>query len=137
MRKMSRKNIYSLSDSDSESLNDNQNKIELLSCRLGSQKCKEHLRFINKNYTKAVNYELEKDYLNSIEMLKDAFYKAVELQESQCAQCSSVFRSTIAHSLENINKELLKMTSGVFRRKRYLLSYKKSLAVLNDFKQNE
>jgi len=134
---MRKKNVFPLSEKNDKIVNGNENKIELLSCVQGSQSCKEHLLFINKNYSKSHNYYLEKDYLNSIEMLKSAYYKAVELQESQCAQCSSVFRSAITQSLENINKELQEMTSGIFKNKRYLFSYKKSCAVLNDFLQSK
>jgi hypothetical protein len=69
-------------------------------------------------------------------MLKGAFYKAIELKDSQCSQCSSVFCFTITQSLENINKELQEMTTGMFKKKRYLFSYKKSCAVLDEFKEN-
>lgn len=73
-------------------------------------------------------------YLNSIESLKSAFKKASELQESPCEKCAVFFRSTITHSLENMNEELNKMTSGIFRKKRYLSVYNESCNVLNDFK---
>lgn len=133
---MRKKNVL-LSENNDEMVNGNDDKIELLSCPHGSQSCKEHLLFINKNYSKALNYHLEKDYLSSIEMLKSAYYKAAELQESQCLQCSSVFRSTIIQSLENIKNELQGMTSGIFKKKQYLKSYKKSCAVLNDLIQSK
>lgn len=109
-----------------------QDKIELLVCNSGSQNCKEHLSVINKCYADAHIFQLEKDYLNSIESLKSAFYKTTNLQEASCLKCADFFRSTIAKSIENINDELQNLTSGLISNKRYLLSYEKSRTVLND-----
>jgi hypothetical protein len=134
---MSNKNVFSSSEKDNGYIEGNQNKIELLNCSLESQNCKEHLLIINKSYTNARNFHLEKDYLNSIESLKSAFYKASELKESPCSKCSLFFRFTIMQSLENINKELRDLTSGIFRKKRYQLIYKESCNILNDFKQKD
>ncbi len=114
--------------------NSKQNKIELLTCNSSSQNCKEHLLIINKCYVEAYGYQLEKDYINSIESLKCAFYRTCDLQEASCINCAHLFRSTITKSLENINEELLKLTSGLIGNKRYFSSYEKSCSVLNDIK---
>lgn len=114
------------------------NKIELLSCQLEKLKCKEHLKEINANFSNASILHNDKDYLRSIRFLKKAFYKASELkQESTCSKCSSLFRLTIAQSLTNMNNELYSMTHGIFKKKRYELSYIESCNVLNEFKKND
>ena len=115
--------------------NSDENKIELLSCNSGANNCKNHLLVINQCYTAANSFHLEKDYYNSIESLKNAFLMTCELREDTCIHCANLFRSTIAKSLENINIELKKLTTGIMGNKRYLKSYKKSCAVLEDVKR--
>jgi len=129
--------MFSSYEGDAKKVNDNQNKIELLNCQLESQKCKEHLLVINKSYSNACNFHLEKDYFNSIEALKSAYNKASELQETPCSKCAVLFRSIITQSLENMNEELNKMTSGIFSEKRYKSIYNESCIVLNDFKNKD
>ena len=110
------------------------NKIELLACNSGADNCKEHLLVINKCYSEATNFHLEKDYLNSIESLKNAFLMTCELRQDSCIECANLFRSIIANSLENINSELENLISGVMKNKKYLKSYKKACMVLDDVK---
>jgi len=112
-----------------------ENKIELLVCNSGKQNCKEHLHVINKCYIDANSYHLEKDFLNSIESLKSAFLNTCNLQEASCLKCAELFRSTITKSLENINDELQRMTTGLISNKSYMTSYKESCAVLKDLKK--
>lgn len=131
---MRRENAKSLSEKDITINDGNNDKIELLGCHLGSQKCKKHLVLINKSYNNAGNYLLEKDYLNSISSLKSAYNVASELRDSTCSKCAALFRLTITNSLENINKELAVMTSGIFRKKRYQKSYIESCNALTEFK---
>jgi hypothetical protein len=114
-----------------------QNKIELLVCQSGGYKCKEHLSVINECYLEANNYHFEKDYLNSIKSLKRAFFSTTQLNEESCVKCAALFRSTIAQSIENINGELHNMTTGLFRKKRLLPSYKASCEVLDEIKKEQ
>lgn len=109
-------------------------KIELLSCQNGVHKCEEHLEVINKSYIDADNHHLEKDYLNSIGSLKEAYNKSCELKDKSCLKCAEFFRSTITNSLENINQELSVMTTGMFGKKRYQKIYAESCNTLEDFK---
>jgi len=132
---MNRKQLVSLLEKGSKHNYVKQDKIELLVCNSGSQNCKEHLLTINKCYIEANNYHLEKDYLNYIESLKNAFFMTSGLQEASCLKCADFFRSTITKSLENINEELQKLTTGLISNNRYVLSYNKSCTVLNDFKK--
>lgn len=112
-----------------------EDKIELLACNAGTQNCKEHLLIINKCYVEANSFHIEKDYLNSIESLKNAYLMSCDLRHDSCLECANLFRSTIAKSLENINNELHRLTSGIMKNKRYIKSYKESCAVLNDIKK--
>jgi hypothetical protein len=110
-------------------------KIELLACNTGAQNCKEHLLIINKCYVEAHSYHLEKDYLNTIESLKCAYYKTCDLKEENCIKCAEFFRSTITQSIENLNGELESLTSGITANKRYLSSYNKSSNFLQDIRK--
>jgi hypothetical protein len=113
----------------------NENKIELLSCNSGAENCKEHLLIINRCYVEANTFHQEKDYLNSIESLKNAFLMSCDLRHDSCSECANLFRATITKSLENINDELYRLTTGILKNKRYIKSYKESCAVLNDIKK--
>jgi len=114
-----------------------QDKIELLVCHAGGHKCKEHLSMINDCYLEANNYHFEKDYLNSIESLKRAFFKTTQLNEESCVKCAVLFRSAITQSIENINGELQNLTTGFFRKKRLLPIYKASCDALTDIKKQQ
>jgi hypothetical protein len=114
-----------------------QDKIELLVCHAGGHKCKEHLSTINQYYLDANNFHFEKDYLNSIESLKKAYLKTTQLNEESCVKCAVLFRSAITQSIENINGELQYLTTGFFRKKRLLPSYKASCDVLTDIKKEQ
>jgi len=113
-----------------------ENKIELLNCRLGAGNCKESLSIINKCYVDAHCYRLDKDYLNSIDSLKSAFFSTCDLKEDTCKKCAEFFRMTIKQSLENINGELYELTNGFIGNKSYQLSYITSSDFLQDIKKN-
>ena len=132
---MKRGNKISQSESNADFTNSSQNKIELLSCNSGAKQCKEHLKIINKCYSEANNYHFEKDYLNSIESLRSAFLNTTSLNEVSCVKCANLFRSTITQSIENINGELQKLTTGLFRKKRYQMSYRVSCEVLDEIRK--
>jgi uncharacterized membrane protein YfhO len=114
------------------------NKIELLSCYLKKVKCTEHLNEINNNYENADLFRYEKDYSKSIRLLKNAYFKASELnKESTCTNCVSMFHQTIKHTLEDLNMELHNMTHGFFARKRFKPNYLESCHALNDIRFNK
>ncbi|HSO85928.1 MAG TPA: hypothetical protein VLQ91_05210 [Draconibacterium sp.] len=116
------KRLFSLSESDSEYLNIEQDKIELVSCPRKEMICKEHLSVVNECYVISEQHRRDKNFQLSIEILKNAFYKTTELSEPPCSKCSVLFRSTITESVERIQDELEKMTTGIFGSKRYLSS---------------
>ena len=127
------KRVFSFSASDTEYLNEKQDKIELLSCPRNGRICQEHLAVVNKCYVVSEHYRKEKDYERSIDTLKSAFYKTTELVELPCSKCASLFRSTITESLENIQNELENMSTGIFGKKRYQTGYHHAGKVLRDF----
>ncbi len=126
--------LFSLAVIDTEYLNEKQNKIEFVSCPRKAMKCKEQLSVINKIYIETELLRREKNYINSIETLKDAFYITSELTEHPCTKCAEVFRSTIVDSMENIHKELIKITSGIFANKNYQTSLTLAENTLTEFK---
>lgn len=129
------KGIFSLSVRESKYFNDKQDKIELVDCPRGEKVCMEHLSAINKSFLVSSRKMRNKDYTDSIEALKGAFYKTNELQEPSCIKCADLFRSTITQSLEIIHEDLQKMTGGLFFRKRYQYSYSLANSVLEEFKK--
>jgi hypothetical protein len=129
---MSRSLLFSSSKKDEGT----QNKFELLTCNVQGGSCKEHLVVINECYLEANKYHLEKDYLNTIESLKNAFFRTNELNENSCVKCANLFRSTITESIENIHGELQNLTTGMFRKKRYQSSFLASRDVLNEIKRS-
>jgi hypothetical protein len=132
---MSRRLLFSLSKKDADYNNGQQNKFEVLTCNVSSGSCKEHLVVINKCYLEANKYHLEKDYLSTIDSLKNAFFRTNQLNENSCAKCANLFRSTITESIENIHGELRNLTTGLFRKKRYQRSFIASRDVLNEIKR--
>lgn len=110
-------------------------KIELLDCQFGGEKCKEHLSVVNENYLEFQEYRKGKEYEKSIAALKNAFDKTTELQEDSCLKCAALFRATITESLENIHDELQRMSTGIFKTKRYESSCIEARNVLNEFQE--
>jgi hypothetical protein len=132
---MDSKRLLSLTNQTKQNPGNKQHlKIELMVCQAGGQSCKEHLSLINECYLEAGYCHFEKDYLNSIELLKCAFFKTTDLNQDSCVNCAKFFRSTIAQSLENINNELHILTTGLFSKKRYQKCYIASRDVLNEIR---
>jgi hypothetical protein len=134
--KLKKKDQFSPSQKDTGSLNNNQNKIELLACPHAGKDCKHHLSLINDRFSESFVSKRNKNFQGSIEALKYAFIKTNELQDSTCMKCAELFRSTITQSLENIHEELHHMSTGIFGRKRYQASYRLAGNVLEDFQSS-
>ncbi len=132
-----KKGIFSISAKDNEYFNDKQDKIELVECKFGGHNCKDHLSEINKNFLDSGNYQRSKDYQRSIEALKNAYNLTFELQESSCIRCAELFRSTIIQSMENMSNELHRMSTGLFKTKRFESSYIMATNTLKDFKNEK
>jgi hypothetical protein len=132
--KANMKKLFLMSGIDTEQIDGRQEKIELVNCPLREMMCDTHLSKINKSYIEAEKQRKEKDFMSSIDNLKSAFYKTSELINHPCARCVHNYRSIIIDSLENINKELDRTTSGIFGNKRLLPTFLKSSALLEEFK---
>ena len=128
------KSLFTLSALDSEYLHDKQDKFELVKCPKKEMKCKEQLSIINQIYVDSEFFRREKDYKDSIETLKNAFYITTELTESPCTKCAAIFRATIVDSIENLQLELKKTTSGLFANKKYFSSLILAENVLTELK---
>lgn len=131
-----RRRLLSFSKNDEDYFKEEENKIELLGCRRGGNNCIEHRAQINKNFQDSHAYYREKDYQRSIESLKNAFQKTTELEELSCLKCAEFFRSTITESLENIHDDLHKISTGLFKKKRFQSSYVLAKDVLKDFRKS-
>jgi hypothetical protein len=129
-----REGRFSLSKKESDYFKDGQDKIELVRCSLGGHNCSEHRAVINKNILASRKFLLNKDYVSSIEALKEAYNKTSDLQETSCINCANLFRCMVTQSLENIHEDLHKMATGMFFRKRYQSSYELAKIVLAEFK---
>jgi hypothetical protein len=134
---MKRKNkgLFSISEIESKYFNDKEGFIELESCPKGGMNCTEHITLINKKMSKSRNLILNKDFERAIEELKIAYFKTTDLAEPSCLKCAELFRSTITKSLEVIQKDLQKMTTGIFKAKRFNSSYELATNVLKEFKE--
>ena len=127
--------LFQTSKKDSKYFNDENLFIELESCPLEGKHCKEHMAFINKNMRVSLGHLLNKEYSQSIEELKTAYYKTTELNEPACLQCAQFFRSTITRSMEQIQEDLQKMSTGIFKVKRFNSSLEQANNVLKEFKK--
>lgn len=132
---MKRNGYASLLNGDSEFEGKEESKIELLGCPFGGNTCKNQLAVINNNYSESARHQQEKNYQKAIELLKSAYYKTHELQKSSCVKCAAMFRTTITQSLEDMHKELERMSTGIFRNKRYYGVYVEAGNVLKELSQ--
>lgn len=114
--------------------NEKKKKFELVSCPLNGLYCKNIVAAMNKDYVESEAAHLNKEYDKSLDALKNAYNKTMELPESPCSSCASNFRSAINDSVENIHSELKSMSKGLFSTNRYQSSCEKAEQVLNEFK---
>lgn len=126
--------LFSISEKESTYFDDKTEFIELERCPLEEINCTEHLSLINKKMRKSRTFWLNKDYSRAIEELKIAYHKTTELNQPSYRQCAELFRSTITKSMETIHNDLQKMTSGIFKARRFNSSLELGTSVLKEFK---
>lgn len=126
--------LFPISEKESTYFDDKTKFIELESCPPGEINCTEHLSLINKKMRKSRTFWLNKDYPRAIEELKIAYQETTELNQPSCMQCAELFRSTITKSMESIHNDLQKMTSGMFKARRFNSSLELGTSVLKEFK---
>ena len=131
--------IFNLFSTKKESYlnNKEKKKFELVSCPQNGIYCKNILPAMNKYYADFDAFYLNKEYDKSINALKNAYNKTLELPESPCANCAANFRSTISDSVENIHCELKSMSKGLFATNRFQSSCEKAEQVLSEIKNGK
>ncbi len=127
---------FGISVVDTEYLNTKQDKIELVSCKLKDLQCEKLIPVINESYVEVTQFRLDKDYQRSIEALKNAYFKTLELKQSSCFKCADFFRSMIIESLENIYLELEKLNTGYYRKNHFQTSYVTAGIVIDEIKSH-
>ena len=130
-----RRGLFSLLNLNSEQFNDRKGKIELVSCPHLEEDCKKHVSDINESFLASNKYFRDRDYTRAIGELKSAFYTTNEINKTSCFGCAELYRSTIIDSLENIHEDLQKMTTGLFKAKRFESSYILATEVLDEFRK--
>ncbi|GAB1453931.1 hypothetical protein MASR2M47_39870 [Draconibacterium sp.] len=133
--KATTRSSFSHSLAERKSFSDNNDKIEVVSCPRKEMICQGHLAIINKHYVLSEQSFKDKNFDQSIDTLKDAYYETMKIVDTPCIGCAKLFRSTITESLENMHSDLEKMTSGIFGKKSYQPSKKKAVDVLNEFEK--
>lgn len=131
------KNLFKLTALDTDYLNTEQNKIELVGCNYNEKKCESVIAAINKGYNEALSLRGDKDFTRAIGVLKFTFDKTFEIKEARCQKCGDLFRSVITHNLEDIHGELRKMSTGIFKTKKYIPSYLLAGDTLEEFTRVE
>lgn len=129
------KKLFTLYVIANEYYNEEQDKIEVEDCETAGSECLSNLSLINRNFRDSQRFFLEKDYTRSIEELQIAFNHTRDIESTQCSPCTHVVRATITQSLEYIQEDLQKMTSGLFRAGRYDECYQRVSNVLDDFRK--
>lgn len=117
------RDLFSFPVTNSKHKNDGHYNFELVNCPLKEMICEAHHSSINKSFQESEKYLKERDYNSSIETLKSAFDRTVQLMEHPCTYCAHHFRSSIVESLENIHDELRKKSNNFFTKKYVKQSY--------------
>lgn len=134
---MKSNSICTFAEKDAEYFADRQDKFKIVSCPQKGRYCKKYLKEINNKYFESEIYRENKEYQNSIAALKDAFDYTTELKKSPCNKCAELFQTNIIQSLEDMHHEIHKMLVGIFRNKRYHLSYIIAGNVLKELKKQQ
>ncbi|HKJ40556.1 MAG TPA: hypothetical protein VKA27_00630 [Sunxiuqinia sp.] len=111
-----------------------QEPFELVSCPRGGIICTEHRAIINTEVVASRKYFFNKEYNESINELKSAFQQTTNLQEPVCQQCVELFQTSIIRSMEAIQSDLKKMTTGFFKANRYKSSLEFAKSSVDELK---
>ena len=98
-------------------------KFCLVSCPVKESFCHQVLDEINELYAESELARINNEYLKSVELLQEAYYKTLNLSESSCIKCANLFQSNINQTLEIMKDELYEMSHGIFRTKSNNLAY--------------
>ena len=121
----SRKSRFSFQDDGGGDLNPRDDKFKLVSCPRNALRCRGVLPQVNQLYSESELARINKEYQRSIELLQQAYYKTLELNQPTCENCVKLFHSSIKETLETLHKEINKNSSRNSGKKRMQLVYSK------------
>jgi hypothetical protein len=113
---------------------DEEEYLQLESCPDGGTKCLSQRAVINECMQLSRIHIENKNYTEVISSLKKAFDSTFDLDFKPCVSCAVFFRNLIFNALKKSEKELEKMTSGIFRKKKYGYYLVEVRKMLNDMK---
>lgn len=126
--------VFSKAKAEHNFSNNSGEAIHLESCPQNGDNCKAHRAVINECLKNSFDYLLESHYEKSIDELKTAYEKTLDMEQETCAKCAELFRLRITASLEQIQGELQKMTTGFFKSSRHKPSLEHATTVINELK---
>jgi len=108
--------------------------IKLESCPKGGFACLEQIPFINRNLMLALKLAENKNYPHALIAIHESFDTIFSLREEQCQKCVNLFKELIIKSLEQIIRDLKRMTTGLFANKNYKYDLTKAEEMLQELK---
>jgi hypothetical protein len=108
--------------------------IHLESCPENGDNCQAHRAVINECLKNSFNFFLQSHYEQAINELQTAFNQTLDMEQETCAKCAELFRLRITSSLEQIQGELQKMTTGFFKSNRHKPTLEYATRVINELK---
>jgi len=115
-----------------EGEDDSRDIIELVSCQNDGESCSELRPEINRLLRAARKSRVNKEYRKAIDEIVEAYFLTEQNMADGCRECREFFRETMLNSLNLITAELKKMSSGIFRDKRYREVYQFSAVKLEE-----
>jgi len=135
--KVNWRRLFSISTSDTELFNESNNKFEFVGCNKKEYSCLSILPQVNNYFRESDIYFNDKDFYRALKAIENAYYKAGELTDMECVNCSAFFQASAIQSLESIHAELKSMTTGLFGTKRYIPQYQMAAQLLRKLKHKE
>lgn len=105
-------------------------KITLEKCPNGGFHCQEILKLINDLFSSADQCIANKEYFKALELKEKAFITTSSIKNEKCLPCGNLFRQMIYESVQENSRDLEKMTTGIFKKKKYLPHLRKSREIL-------
>ena len=102
-----------------EYYHDEEDYLQLEHCPDGGTKCLSQRAVINECMQLSRIHIENKNYNEVVLNLEKAFESTFDLNFKPCHSCAVFFRNLIFNSLKRSESELEKMTTGVFRKKKY------------------
>lgn len=85
--------------------------------------CDNQRKIMNRHLHLARQYFDNKEFYLGIRSLTDAYDATFNSNKQPCKKCETFFRDIIINSCENKVDELRRYTTGVFKRRKFMLDY--------------